>query len=100
MLCLYFICERNFYARKNYATLEINTWGGLPLSRNFHVYTHKNYSRVSKIEVLCERTRVKFTCKRKRKLRDSGNLHIGWISTVAYYKFSRRYAQNFMRVSI
>ena len=27
-------------------------------------------------------------------------VHIGWICTVAYYKFSRRYAQNFMRVSI
>ena len=24
MYCLYFICERKFYARKNYATLEIN----------------------------------------------------------------------------
>ena len=35
------------------------------------------------------------------KIRDSANLHIGWISTVAYYKFSRtRYAQNFSRVSI
>ena len=24
MYCLHFICERKFYARKNYATLEIN----------------------------------------------------------------------------
>ena len=24
MYCLYFICEGKFYARKNYATLEIN----------------------------------------------------------------------------
>ena len=28
MHCLYFICEHTFYARKNYATLEINPWGG------------------------------------------------------------------------
>ena len=26
MHCLYFICERNLYARKDYATLEINPY--------------------------------------------------------------------------
>ena len=26
MHCPYFICERKFYARKNYATLEINPY--------------------------------------------------------------------------
>ena len=30
--CLYFICERKFYARKNYATLEINLKCGRSLS--------------------------------------------------------------------
>ena len=43
------------------------------MSRNFHVYTHKNFTRVSKIEVMCERPRVKFMCIRTGKLSDSGN---------------------------
>ena len=41
MLCLYFICELKLYARTyvNFATLEINSYTGFPLSRNFYVRT-------------------------------------------------------------
>ena len=62
MHCLYFICERKFYARthahKNYATLEINPKGGFPLLRNFHVRTIVNFTRVDKIVATCGRLRV------------------------------------------
>ena len=74
--------------------------GGFPLSRNFYVRLHVNFTRVNKIETMCERsrvsvnveqgstftftrdlpyivsisfTRVYFTCFRKEKLRASGN---------------------------
>ena len=36
------------------------------------MYTHKNFTSVSKIEVMCERPRVKFMCIRTWKLSDSG----------------------------
>ena len=69
MHCLYFICKRKFYARKNYATMEINPNGGFPLLRDFHVRTIVNFTRVDKIVATCGRSRVNvkvepgsFTC--------------------------------------
>ena len=74
--------------------------GGFPLSRNFHVRTHVNFTRVKKIEVMYDKThvnvkvergstfaftrdlpyivfisftRVKFTYVSTLKLRNSGN---------------------------
>ena len=74
--------------------------GGFPLSRNFYVRTHVNFTRVNKIQTMYERsrvsvnveqgstftftrdlpyifsisfTRVYFTCVRREKLRASGN---------------------------
>ena len=46
------------YARKNYATMEINPNGGFPLLRNFHVRTIVNFTRVDKIVATCGRSRV------------------------------------------
>ena len=46
------------YARKNYATMEINPNGGFPLLRNFHVRTIVNFTRVDKIVATCGRLRV------------------------------------------
>ena len=58
MHCLYFICERKLYARKNYATPEINPNGGFPLLRDFHLHTIVNFTPVDKIEAMCGRSRV------------------------------------------
>ena len=78
---------------------------GFPLSRNFHVRTHVNFTRVNKIEVMYDRprvnvkvergstfaftrdlpyiaftsfTRVKFTYVSTLKLRNSGNQRLGF----------------------
>ena len=79
------------------ASAEINLKGGFPLSRNFSVRTHVNFTRVNKMETMYGRSRVyvkveprstftltralsyiasiSFTRLRREKLCDSGNQH-------------------------
>ena len=38
--------------------------GGFPLSRNFHVRTHVNFTRVKKIEVMYDKTHVNVKVER------------------------------------
>ena len=52
---LYFICERKFYARKHYATLENNPKGALKVDFHCRVIftcTHVNFTRVNEIETM------------------------------------------------
>ena len=46
------------YASRNYATVAILPMDGFPLSRNFHVRTHVNFTLVNKIGAMYERPRV------------------------------------------
>ena len=46
------------YASRNYATVAILPMDGFPLSRNFHVRTHVNFTLVKKIGAMYERPRV------------------------------------------
>ena len=77
-----------------YLPVRHSNKGGFPLSHNFYLRTHVNFTRVNKIEIMYERSRVNvkvepetftftrglsyiasilFTCVRKEKLRDSLN---------------------------
>ena len=54
--------------------MRVEGKGGFPLSRNFYVHTHVNFTRVNKTETMSGRSRVKVKVKpRTEKLRDSGN---------------------------
>ena len=80
--------------------MRVESKGGFPLSRNFYVHTHVNFTRVNKTETMYGRsrvnvkveppstftftrglsyiasfsfTRINVTCVRTEKLRDSGN---------------------------
>ena len=46
------------YASRTYATVAILPMDGFPLSRNFHVRTHVNFTLVNKIGAMYERPRV------------------------------------------
>ena len=52
------------YTSRNYATVAILPMGGFPLSRNFPLRTHVNFTLVNKIGAMYERPRVNVTVDR------------------------------------
>ena len=60
------------------------TRGGFPLSRIFSVRTHVNFTRVNKIEAMCERPRVNVKVEPRSTFTFTRGLaHISWLHTRA-----------------
>ena len=91
MHCLYFICERKLYARKNYATPEINPNGGFPLLRDFHMRTIVNFTPVDKIEAMCGRSRVNITVEPRSTLTFERTL--SYIASILFTRVKFRYVR-------